>query len=148
MLVKIIFAFVLLAVGIFFVTRKHLFFKVVGVAGLLLWLFIGDWGGFEIARKIFHFVRGNFVLSLKILAGIVVAIIVLGWLFSKFSLGKGTKHNSFATAAKKSQITETKLKGTVYVVDGKEFDNYTDAQMYAKQFHPDSPASWISVEKR
>ena len=62
MAVKILFAVALLAVSIFLVSRKHFIFKILGGAGLLLWLFLGDWGGLELAKKLFFFATRNTLL--------------------------------------------------------------------------------------
>ena len=148
MVVKIIFAFAVLALGIFLITRKHTIFKILGGLCLLLWLFLGDWGGLELVRKLFTFVKHNFILSLEILGGSIVATVLIGWLLSKVSPGKTTKHNSFANAREKTKDFEKKNTKTVYVVDGREFDTYQEAMNVAKQFHPDNYQMWITTRTR
>mgnify|MGYP003316575357 FL=1 len=150
MAVKILFAVALLAVGIFFVSRKHFIFKILGVAGLLLWLFLGDWGGLELAKKLFFFATRNTLLFFEILGGIVVAILVLGWLLSKVTGGKATAKRSFAERIAKPKSDEPTKRKTVYKVGGVEFNDYGAALQFAAQVFPNQnhPSSYITKEER
>ncbi len=150
MAVKIIFAIVLLAAGIFLVSRKHFIFKIVGMAALLLWLFLGDWGGLELAKKLFLFATKNTILFLEILGGIVVAVLVLGWMLSKVTHGKATKKRSFAERIAQPKSKGQPVRKTVYKVGGEEYTDYSLAlqratMLYSGQNHP---SSYITKEER
>lgn len=148
MAVKIFFAFALLALSIFLISRRFKLLKIIGIAGLILWLFLGDWGGLELAKKLFLFVKHNMLLSLEIFGGIIVGIVVLGWI-----LGKLTPKSKARPQRKISIAPENKPNGkpahkTVYIVDGIEFSDHAFAIQNAKQFHPDNPLSFIRIEHR
>lgn len=136
MTVKIIFAFALLLVSILLVTRKSTLLKIIGTLGLLLWLFIGDWGGLELAKKGFTFFQHHVMLSLEIIAGCFIGVIVLGWLLNKLSPGKGAGKHSRTTAT-----TSTTNDTFVYSVGGQTFDNESDAIAYAQEHYPNTPPS-------
>ncbi len=150
MAVKIIFAVALLVLSIFLVCRKHFIFKLLGWAGLLLWLFIGDWGGLELAKKLFFFATRNTLLFFEILGGIVVAIVVLGWLLSKLAGGRATAKRSFAERVAKPKSKEQPVRKTVYKVGGMEFNDYGTAYQFASQIYPNQnhPSSYITKEER
>ncbi len=150
MAVKIIFAVVLLAAGIFLFSRRHFIFKIIGAAALLLWLFLGDWGGLELAKKLFLFATKNTVLFFEILGGIVVAIVILGWILSKITPGKATKKRSFTERIAKPKSKGQQVRKTVYKVGGVEYTDYGLALQQATMLYPgqNHPSSYIVKEER
>lgn len=150
MAVKIIFAFALLALSIFLVSRRFKLLKIIGVAGLILWLFLGDWGGLELAKKLFLFATKNTILFFEILGGIVVAIVVLGWILSKITPGKATKKRSFTERIAKPKSKGQPVRKTVYKVGGVEYTDYGLALQRAAMLYPgqNHPSSYITKEER
>ncbi|MCQ2386562.1 MAG: hypothetical protein MJ078_07835, partial [Clostridia bacterium] len=92
----------------------------------------------------------NPLLFVEILGGIVVAILVLGWLLSKVTGGKATAKRSFAERVAKHKSDEKPARKTVYKVGGVEFNDYGAALQFAAQVFPNQnhPSSYITKEER
>lgn len=144
MVVKICFAFGLLALSVLLICLRPKFFKVIGFLGLLLWLFIGDWGGLELAKKLFLWItHGHLFHFVGIIIGIFVAVMFIGGLIPSGG-GSATKGSSVKV---KNVTKQTEAPRDVWVVNGKEFASRGEASMYVKQF-PYMDESWIRQERR
>ena len=143
MVVKICFAFGLLALSFVLVCLRPKFFKVIGFLGLLLWLFIGDWGGLELAKKLFLWItHGHLFHFIGIIIGFFVAVPFIGRLIS--SRGSAAKGSSFKVTNVSKQTVALR---DVWVVNGKEFASRGEAIQYVKQF-PYMDENWIKHERR
>ncbi len=144
MVVKICFAFGLLALSVLLICLRPKIFKFIGFLGLLLWLFIGDWGGLELAKKLFLWItHGHLLHFIGIIIGFFVAVMFIGQLIPSGG-GSATKGSSFKATNVSKQTVASR---DVWVVNGMEFANRGDASRYVKQFSY-MDESWIRQERR
>ncbi len=144
MVVKICFAFGLLALSVLLICLRPKIFKVIGFLGLLLWLFIGDWGGLELAKKLFLWItHGHLFHFIGIIIGFFVAVVFFGLLIPSGG-GSAVKGSSVKVTNAQKQTAEPR---DVWVVNGKEFASRGEASMFVKKF-PYMDESWIRQERR
>ena len=155
---------VLVALVLLFIRCDKRFLKLVcrlfGWILLVLWFFIGDYGGADLAQKYFKLLREKFILGLGVGVAVFAAVLLIRWLAVNL---KDIRNHTFvadkaAPQAPKRRFGKTaddmkrpapeKTSGTTphgYTVNGMHFDDRGSARLYVSQFsYMDD--SWIKPE--